>query len=268
MPRPIWRGTLTFGLVSIPVGIFPAESRRDLSFHLLDRRDMQPVKNQRINSATGKVVEWDEIVKGYEYEPGRWVTVDESDFKAASPKKTGTIDILGAVPLADVDPRHFDKPYFLVPEGPGAKPYALLRDALSERGLAAVGQVVIRTRQSLALAVPSGDMLLLQTLRYPYELRDTEGLDLPGKEVSEAITPAERKLAEQLVDAIATDWDPERYRDTYHDDVLALIARKVEGGEIAASEEPAEAPPGRVIDIVELLKQSVEDARRDRAAQG
>lgn len=264
MARPIWKGTLTFGLVSIPVGIYPAEARRELSFHLLDRRDLQPVKNQRVNSATGAVVEWENVVKGYEYEPGSWVTIEDSDFGAANPRKTGTIDVLGAVPERDVDPRFFDKPYFLAPEGPGSKPYALLRDALAEKQMAAVAQVVIRTRQSLALAVPRGDLLVLETLRYPYELRSPEGLDVPGEEAAAAITPAERQLAEQLVDTIATDWEPERYHDTYHDDLLALIARKVEGGEVAAPEAPVPAS-GEVVDIVELLKRSVEDARRERA---
>jgi len=267
MPRPIWKGTLSFGLVSIPVGIYPAEARRELSFHLLDRRDMQPVKNQRINGATGQPVEWDNVVKGFEYEPGRYITVEESDFKAANPKKTGTIDVLGAVPLDDVDTRHFDKPYFLAPEGPGAKPYALLRDALAAKDRAAVAQVVIRTRQTLALIVPQDDLLILETLRYPYELRSAEGLEVPDEAVTEAITPAERQLAEQLVDTIATDWDPERYSDTYHDDVLALIQRKVEGGEIAEPEEPT-AEPAQVIDIMDLLKRSVEDARKERSAQG
>lgn len=267
MARPIWRGTLTFGLVSIPVGIHPAESRRDIAFHLLDRRDLQPIKNVRVNSATGQPVDWNDVVKGYEYTPGVRVTVEEDDLKAASPKKTGTIDVLGAVPIADVDPRHFDHPYYLAPDGPGMKPYALLRDALAEKRLAAVGQVVLRTRQSLALIVPHGDLLVLETLRYPYELRDPADLELPGEDVAASITPAERRLAEQLVDAITIDWDPEQYHDTYHDDVLALIARKVEGGEVTAVEEPV-GEPAPVIDIVELLKKSVEDARRDRAANG
>lgn len=267
MPRPIWRGTLTFGLVSIPVGIHPAESRRDIAFHLLDRRDLQPIHNVRVNSTTGQPVEWSDVIKGYEYAPGVWATVEENDLKAASPTKTGTIDVLGAIPLADVDPRHFDHPYYLAPDAPGMKPYALLRDALAEKHLAAVGQVVLRTRQSLALIIPHGDLLVLETLRYPYELRDPADLELPGDDVEASITPAERRLAEQLVDAIATDWDPTRYHDTYHDDVLALIARGVEGGEVTAVEEPA-GEPAPVIDIVELLKKSVEDARRDRAARG
>lgn len=267
MARPIWRGTLTFGLVSIPVGIHPAESRRDIAFHLLDRRDLQPIKNQRINGTTGQPVEWSDVVKGFEHTPGSWVTVEESDLAAASPKKTGTIDILGAVPLGDVDPRHFDSPYFLAPDGPGKKPYALLRDALAQKHLAAVGQVVIRTRQSLALVIPHGDLLILETLRYPHELRDASGLDLPDEEITASITPAERRLAEQLVDAITIEWDPEQYHDTYHDDVLALIARKVGGGEVARVEETV-AEPAAVIDIVELLKRSVEDARREREARG
>ena len=263
MPRAIWKGTISFGLVTIPVGLFSAVTPRELAFHLVDRRDLSPVRNKRVNEATGEEVSWESIAKGFELPDGRRVIMSDEDFAAANVRATRTIDVLGAVCVADVAPEYLDTPYFLVPEPQGVKAYALLREALRDAGRVAVGQVVIRSRQRLCALIPEGDAILLELLRYPYELRAAE-LELPGQDLKAlGVTDAEAGLARQLVTAIETKWDPSAYRDTYHDDLLALIARKAEGEAIPSPPPPAEET-GQVIDIMELLKKSVEDARAKR----
>ena len=266
MPRAIWKGTISFGLVTIPVGLFSAVAQRDMSFHLVDGRDMSPVRNKRVNEATGEEVAWEAIVKGFDLPDGRRVIMEDEDFTSANVKATRTVDVLGAVCASDVAPAHFDTPYYLVPEPQGIKAYALLREALRETDRVAIGQIVIRSRQRLCALIPVGDALTLEVLRYAYELRDTDGLTLPGSDLDAlGITDAEKALASQLVATIETDWDPAHYRDTYHDDLLALIERKAQGETVASP--PAEAAPegAQVIDIMELLKRSVEQAREERA---
>jgi DNA end-binding protein Ku len=265
MPRAIWKGTISFGLVTIPVGLFSAVAATELSFHLLDGRDFSAVHNKRVNENTGEEVPWDTIVKGYQLEDGRWVTVTDDDFAAANVKATRTIDVLGAVCEDDITVGYLDTPYFLAPEPQGAKAYALLREALRRAGRVAIGQIVIRSRQRLCALVPQGDALVLEVLRYPYELRDSATLEVPGPDLAAlGVTEAETQLATQLVAAIETDWDPTRYADTYHDELLALIRRKAEGETISAP-EPAE-PTAEIVDIMDLLKKSVEDARKAKGA--
>ena len=262
MPNAIWRGAISFGLVTIPVDVVSAENRKELAFHMLDRRDLAPVHNQRVNAETGEEVPWDEIVKGYEYEQGRWVTLTDDDFRAADVKATQTIDILGAVCREDIPVEYFSKPYYLRPATAGRKAYALLREALRTAGRVAVAKIVIRTRQHLALLVPEGDALVLELVRYPYELRGTRDLELPETDVTAiGVTDAELAMARQLVGAMETSWDPsdDAYRDTYRDDLLALIKQKAGGVEPAAPAPPAEQPEGEVIDIMALLKKSIED---------
>jgi len=264
MPRPIWKGTISFGLVTIPVALMPSVASRELSFHLLDSRDMSPVHNKRVNAA-GDEVPWDLVIKGYELPDGRWVTVTEEDFKAANVKATQTIDIVGAVCAEDVPLTYFDTPYFLAPDKPGTKAYALLREALKRAGRIAIGQVVIRTRQHLCALVPQGDLLLLEVLRYPHDLREASDIEVPGDDLEAlGVTEAEVALAEQLVTTIESEWNPEVYKDTYHDDLLALIERKAAGETVEVVSAPE--VPATVIDIAELLKRSVEEARTSRAA--
>lgn len=266
MARAMWKGTISFGLVTIPVGLFSAVAAKDTAFHMLDGADMTPVRNKRVNAA-GDEVPWERIVKGHELPDGRWVVMTDEDFAAANVKATSTIDVLGAVCADEVAPQFFDTPYYLAPEGPGAKPYALLREALQRAGRVAVAQIVIRSRQRLCALIPQGDLLLLDVMRYPYELRATDELELPGRDLDAlGVTEAEVQLAEQLVRTIETDWDPTRYTDTYHDDLLALIERKAAGETIEIAETPAEQPGAAVVDIAELLKRSVEDARAARAS--
>ncbi len=271
MPHAIWKGTISFGLVTIPVTLYPAEERRDLSFRMLDGRDLTPVKQRRVNERTGEEVPWEVVVKGHELESGRFVVVGEEDFRAADVEATQTIDVISAVCAEEIDPAYFDKPYHLEPTRAGRKAYALLRETLRRTGRVALVKVVIRTRQHLAALVPNGPLLMLEILRYPHELRSVDALDLPAEDVAEAgVTEGELDMAAQLVETISRPFDPhaEEYRDTYRDALLALIERKAAGGEIAEAvpvAEAAEAAEGEVVDITALLQASLEAARAREA---
>lgn len=272
MPHAIWKGSISFGLVTIPVTLYPAEERRDLSFRMLDGRDMTPVKQRRVNERTGEEVPWDDIVKGYELEEGRFVVVTDEDFRAADVEATQTIDVISAVCAEEIDPAYFDKPYYLEPARAGRKAYALLRETLRRAERVALAKVVIRTRQHLAALVPNGPMLMLEILRYPHELRAADSLDLPAGGAAEAgVTDDELSIATQLVETISRPFDPaaDEYRDTYRDALLALIKRKAEGGEVAEPAEPAAEPAegegAEVVDIASLLRASLEAARAREA---
>lgn len=266
MPRAIWKGAITFGLVTIPVELFSATVSQELAFHLLDSRDLSRVHNKRVNENTGEEVPWERVVKGRELEDGRWVTLSDDEFSAANVKATHTIDVLGAVCADEIAVEHFETPYFLAPEQPGAKAYALLREALRRAGRVAIGQIVIRSRQRLCALVPQGDALVLETLRYAHELRGTSGLELPGSDLGQlGVTDAEISLAEQLVSAIQSDWDPASYHDSYRDDLLAFIARKAtDAGDVEPATDATVPTTAQVVDIVELLTQSIEETRRTR----
>lgn len=259
MARPIWKGSLSFGLVNVPVTLHGGETSNEIHFHLLDRRDMSPIQYQRINSKTGREVPWDETVRGYEFEPDRYVVLSDDDLESANPKSTQTIEILAFVDLADIAPSYFERPYYLVPERPGVKSYALLRETLRRTGKAGIAKVVLRTRQHLAAVVPVGDAIVVDLMRFADEIRDAADLDLPsGKR---GVSEKELDLAERLVDAMVEPWDPERYRDDYRVDVKALIEQRVAAGELAGGKAapPVRRPPGpKVVDLMALLKQSVE----------
>lgn len=276
MPHAIWKGSISFGLVTIPVTLYPAEERRDLTFRMLDGRDMTPVKQRRINERTGEEVPWDDIAKGFELEEGRFIIVTEEDFRAADVEATQTIDVIAAVCADEIDPAYFDKPYYLEPSRAGRKAYALLRETLARADRVALSKVVIRTRQHLAALIPDGPLLMLEILRYPHELRSTDALDLPAEDVTEAgVTDDELAIATQLIETISRPFDPsaEEYRDTYRDALLELIERKAEGDEVAeagvgtagADSEDAEDEGAEVVDIASLLKASLEAARAREA---
>src|SRR5688500_17114728 len=262
MAQAIWKGSLRFGLVNIPVAVYPAEERDELSFTLLDRRDFSPVGYQRINKSTGEEVAWDDIVKGYEYEEGEYVVLGDEDFKRANPEATQTVDIVGFVPLAEIDPMYFDRPYYLVPTKGGEKGYAILREALAESGKAGIAKVVLRTREHLAAVIPGGRALVLELLRFDHELRDAKALDLPGEDLEKLkVSKREIEMAEKLLDGMVEEWDPSQYKDEYREDLMARIEEKVKKGEteeIPEPEEEAEAAEPQVIDIMDLLKRSLE----------
>ncbi|MBS3973772.1 MAG: Ku protein [Actinobacteria bacterium] len=271
MPHAIWKGAITFGLVTIPVALFPAENPSSrLSFHLLDRQDLSPVKQKRVNSRTAEEVPWERIVKGHEVSPGRWVIIEDDDFKAANVEATQSIDILAAVCAEEIAPEYFEKPYYLEPSKAGRKAYALLREALARAGRVALGKIVIRTRQHLVALIPRGDLLLLTVIRYPQELLDSSALDLPSADLeSLGVTDAELAIAGELVRMIEADFEPAdpRYRDTYRDELLDLIERKAAGAEIASPVTSATESDGEVIDIASLLRRSLEKAKAARTAE-
>jgi|HubBroStandDraft_3_1064219.scaffolds.fasta_scaffold01722_2 DNA end-binding protein Ku len=260
MPRAIWKGSISFGLVNIPVGLYGAEKRDEVHFNLLDQRNMAPIHYQRINSETGKEVPWEDTVRGYQFEEGRYVVLSDADLERANPQATQTVDITDFVDLAEIHPIYFDRPYYLAPEKNGAKGYALLREILRRTGKAGIAKVVIRTRQYLAAVVPMGDVIVLELMRFAHELRDLAELDLPsGKQ---GLSEKELKMAEKLVEGMIEKWDPEKYRDDYQADLMHLIDERVKAGQLEA---PAEAAPprrpqrGKVIDLMTLLKRSVEE---------
>ena len=272
MARSIWRGTISFGLVTIPVSLLPAEEPRELAFHMLDDRDLAPIHNKRTNENTGDEVPWEHIAKGFEVDSGRYVLVTDDDLRAANVEATQTIEVLAAVCADEIHPQMFATPYYLEPDKAGRKPYLLLREALKAAKRVALAKIVIRTRQHLAALVPDGDQLVLELLRYPYELREVPELDLPDDAAAvktAGVTEAELDLAKQLVLTISKPFDPAapEYRDTYRDDLTALIERKAAGAH-PAPEPVAPAPEpagGKVVDIVELLKRSLDEAKRKKA---
>jgi DNA end-binding protein Ku len=269
MPRSIWNGTISFGLVTIPVGLVSAEERgSDIAFHMLDKNTLSRVRQKRVAEATDEEVSWDDIVKGYEYERGQYVVLEPQEIEAANPKATHTIDIVAVVCRDCIDPPFFNKPYYAIPEPAGRKAYALLREVLQRNKQIAVARVVLRTRQYLAALFPAGDALVLDLLRYADELRSTENLDVPSSDLAElGITDKELALAEQLVGSLVEEWRPGQYEDTYRNDLLDLIRRKVEeGGVVTEMPGKEAAPAGEVVDIMELLKRSVEAAEQERTA--
>ena len=270
MARAIWKGSISFGLVHIPVGLFAAEERDELSFRQLDRRNMSPIGYKKYNKATGKDVSMDEIVRGYEYEPGQYVVVSDEDFKRANPEATQTVEITDFVDAAEITPAYYDKPYYLGPlNARGAKSYALLRETLRRSGKVGISTVVIRSRQHLAAVIPVGDVLVLELLRYPDEIRRPDDLDLPSSDLKEAgVTAKELEMAEKLVEGMTEAWDPTRYHDSYREDLMALIERKARAGDVEeAAPVDEEKPRTDVIDIMTLLKRSVAEAgKRGKAA--
>lgn len=266
MPRAIWKGSISFGLVNIPVGLYTAESRDEVSFNMLDRKTKSRIHFKRVNE-DGKEVAWEDIVKGYEFESGKYVILSDEDLKRASPEATQTIDIVDFVDLDEISPLYFDKPYYLGPDKKGARAYALLREVLRRTNKVGIAKVVIRTRQYLAAVVARGeDVLTLELLRYAHELRDPGELDVPsGKQ---GISARELEMAERLVEGMVEAWDPEKYKDDYRKDLMKMIEERVEAGELEASSKPVPKPErerSNVVDLMALLKQSVEEGGRKPA---
>ena len=273
--RPIWKGSIDFGLVNIAVGLYPAQTSNRLDFDLLEKRDFSRVRYQRVNEKTGKQVTWDQIVKGFQYKKGEYVALTDDDFKKANVEASQSIAITDFVDAGAISSLYYDTPYYLEPLKNGRRAYALLREVLKKTGKVGIAKVVLRTRQHLAALISQGPLLVLNTLRYPHELRDPSQLDLPqtnGKKRD--ISSQEIKMAEQLVETMIAEWQPEKYRDEYHDDLLELIEKKVKAGQTKDVEPVAELPrpkrEGKVIDMMDLLRQSVKQVKdgrtRDRKA--
>jgi DNA end-binding protein Ku len=260
--RALWKGAISFGLVFIPVELYSAVQSHELDLTMLDRRDFAPVGYKRYNKKTGKDVTWDDIVKGYEYEDDEYVVLSDEDLKRANVEATGTIDIQAFVDAADVPLTYYEQPYYLAPSKGGAKVYALLRETLRKAGKIAIATVVIRTKQHLCALVCIDDKIVLNTLRYAAEIRDPEDLKLPPATMKAAgISDKELQMALSLVEGMSEEWKPEQYRDTYKEDVLALVKKKVKAGQTktitAAEAEEKPAKASNVVDLVALLQDSL-----------
>ncbi|MGF6274580.1 DNA end-binding protein Ku [Massilia sp. UYP11] len=260
--RSMWKGAISFGLVHIPVDMYAAVDSKGLDLTMLDRRDFSPVGFKRYNKGNGKEVAWDDIVKGYEYEDGEYVVLSDEDLRRANPEATQTIDIQAFVNAEEVPLIYYDQPYYLAPGKGGAKVYALLRETLREAGKIGIARVVIRVKQHLAALVCVGDTIVLNTLRYPDEMRDAGELKIPSpSSKSAAVTVKELKMAMALVEGMSEDWEPEQYRDTYREDVLALVKKKIKAKQTKTITQPEpekeKRTSGKVIDLVALLQASL-----------
>jgi DNA end-binding protein Ku len=264
--RAIWKGSITIGLVNIPVSLHSAESKDEISFRLLDRRTLAPVRYKRVNESTGREVPWDQIVKGYEHKRGEFVVMSDEEIRRANVEATQTVEITDVVDGSEISAIYYERPYYLVPDKKARKSYALLREVLHKSGKVGIARIVLRSRQYIAAVLPVDRVLVVHLLRYAHELRDAGALDLPAEGTrANGISDGEVKMAERLVEAMYGEWNPEKYRDEYRDDLLAVIEHKVESGqtEVVVDESPVtEKRPAKVVDIMELLKRSVQQAEK------
>jgi len=253
VPRPIWSGAISFGLVNVPVKLFSAVSSKDVRFHQLDGKSNSRIKQKRVSAATGEEVAFDDIVKAYEIAPDNYVTITPEELETLDPKATKTIDIEDFVDLDQIDPVYYERPYYLVPDKGGQKAYALLRNAMRESNKVGIARVVLRTKQYLAAIRPKDDALVMETMLFADEVNPLDELDLPGPDVD--VTEREEKMARSLIDSLTTDFEPDKYRDEYRERVLELIEQKASGQEIVVEEAAEEAP--RVVDLMAALEASL-----------
>lgn len=259
----IWKGSLTFGLVNIPVELKTAVRPDHISFRLLHEEDLSPVKYERICQADGEPVPWSEIVKGYEYEKGKFVVMRDEDFKTAALEASKTIDILDFVKQEEIDPRYFETPYYLVPAKGGEKPYALLREAIRSTGSVGIGKIIIRQTQHLAGVKVVGDALVLEIMRFANELVDEKDFNFPARD---AIRPQELQMAEQLVANLAEPFDPSRYTDDYRANLMRVIKAKMKGKKPKLAEPEGETQDSGVLDLMSRLRASLEEGTVKRGA--
>ncbi|HTJ76908.1 MAG TPA: Ku protein [Acidimicrobiales bacterium] len=253
MPRPIWSGAISFGLVNVPVKLYSATSSKDVRFHQLDGKSKSRIKQKRVSVATGEEVPYEDLVKAYEIAPDNYVTITSEELDALDPKATKTIDIEDFVDLDQIDPVYYERPYYLVPDKGGQKAYALLRNAMRETNKVGIARVVLRTKQYLAAIRPKDDALVMETMLFADEVNPLEDLDLPGPDVD--VTEREEKMARSLIDSLTTDFEPDKYKDEYRERVLELIEQKASGQEIVVEESAEEAP--RVVDLMAALEASL-----------
>jgi DNA end-binding protein Ku len=269
MARGLWKGAISFGLVNVPVELYSAKKRAaELDMTMLDKRDLSPVGYRRVNKSTGKEVPWDEVIKGYEYKDDKYVVLSPEDFRRANPEAAKTVDIQAFVELSAIAPQFFDTPYYLKPGKRGEKAYALLRETMKKAGKAGIATVVIRTKQYLAAVVPEDEVLVLNTLRFADELKDPSELEIPSAKV----TSKELDMAMRLVEDMADEWKPRQYKDTFREDLMKRIQAKVKAGEteeITAPDKSERRPEkgGEVIDLMSLLKKSVEHKAKPKPAK-
>ncbi|RAP37001.1 Ku protein [Legionella quinlivanii] len=256
--RAIWKGDISFGLVSIPVGIVSVEERKSLSFHLIDAKDHARIRYQRVNSNTGEVVDWNNVVKGYEYEKDHYVVVDEQAFEKAGPDVFKSIDIDEFIDAKEIDPLYFDKAYYIVPESKNKKAYVLLREALKKTKKAGVARVIIRTKEYLSLILPHDNALVLNLIHFKDEIRDESDLGFPSDSLKNyKISDREIKMAVSLIEDMSNKWEPEKYHDDYREALQKWLDSKTE----ELSKSPRKAAKSQqkddVVDFISLLKKSM-----------
>ncbi len=266
--RAIWKGAISFGLVNIPIALYPATRTEELKFRLLRTSDHSPVTYKRVAEADGKEVPWDQIVKGYEHEKGKFVILKEEDFQRVDIEATQTVEITRFVKLEEVNPIYFHKPYYMEPQKGGDKAYVLLREALRASGKIAIAKVVIKTRQHLAAVKPQEKGLMLELMHFATELRDVDEFKLPA---TENIGKKELQMATALIDSMSDDWKPEEYVDEYREALEKVIEEKIEKGDKALPKPVRRSKPTNVIDLVSVLQKSLHQSgggakRRKRAA--
>lgn len=271
MARPIWTGTLSFGLLNVPVSLLPGERRVDLHFRMLDSRDKSPIRYERVNAETGEEVPWKDVVKAFEYDKGSYVVLEESDIKSAAPESHETVEVETFVDADAIAPQFYEKPYVLVPAKKAEKGYVLLRETLKDTGRVGIARVVIRTREYLSAVLPQGDALLLMLLRYPQELVDPADYRLPEGDAGDyRISAKEREMAKQLIDAMSGAWTPDAFKDEFRARLEAVIRKKMKlkGALAEAAEgefEPPENATTNVVDFMSLLQKSIAGNRRTPA---
>jgi DNA end-binding protein Ku len=264
MPRAIWSGAISFGLVNVPVKLYSAVNRKTVRFHQLHEETGVRIQQRRVDPSTGEEIPYENVVKGYELSPDRYVVITPEELEALDPEKTRTIDITEFVDLADIDPIYFDHPYYLAPGTGGGRAYELLRRAMEERGKVAIGRVVIRSKESLVAIRASGPALVMETMLFADEIVDPDSLDELPVEADGKAGKRELEMAQQLIDTLSTDFQPERHHDEYRERVLEMIERKAAGEEIAVQPPPEE--PARVPDLMAALEASL-DAVKDRGGE-
>src|SRR5215472_9644181 len=262
--RAIWKGSISFSLINIPVALYPATRAEELKFRLLRDSDLSPVNYKRVAEADGKEVPWDQIVKGYEYEKDKFVVLKDEDFKRADIEATQSVDIMDFVELEEIDPIFFDKPYYLEPEKRGEKAYALLREALKQSGKVGIAKVVIKTRQHLAAVKPEKNLLVLELMHFAEEIIDTRELKIPA---GASIGAKELEMAKDLIEKMSDQWDASKYQDDYRRVLLEVIHEKVESGGKEIPTRGAAKKPTNVVDLVSVLQESLEHAQKGAAAK-
>lgn len=260
MPRTIWKGAVSFGLVHIPVALVPATTSQGIDFDWLDKRSMDRVGYKRINKTTGEDIDSENIVKGVQYEKGHYIVLSDEEIKSAHPKATQTVDIVAFVDAKDISFLYINTPYYLTPDRRGEKVYALLRETLIQTGKVGIANVVLRNKQHLAVVMPLGKALVLNTLRWADEVRGVEYLEMKDEALNADLNKRELDMAKRLVEDMSEPWDPTQFKDTFQDQIMELVERKAREGKLEAVGGPEEAVDRRsadVLDLTELLKRSL-----------
>ncbi len=270
MARPIWTGTLSFGLLNVPVSLMSGERKVDLSFRMLDSRDRKPIRFERVNAETGEEVPWKDIVKAFEYDKGSYVVMEPEDLKAAASESHETVEVEAFVDADSIDRRYYDKPYILVPGKKAEKGYVLLRETLKSTGKVGIARVVVRTREYICAVMPQDDALVLMILRYPQELVDPNDYKLPSEDADAyRITAKEMQMARQLIESMAGKWNPDEYHDEFRERLQELIRKRIkaDGAVAKVEEEPVQREDAatNVVDFMSLLQKSLQSKQRTPA---